>query len=157
MNSLETNLLAQLTEENEVMTNLRFVIEQEQSLLVKSNIKNIQQLLDKKSKYISNLAALAHRRHLALASAGLAADESGMQTWLEQNPVAEINQAWQKLLQQTRAAKEFNRTNGLLINTQLGRNQSALNVLTGSNNMSSVYGPDGQTRRSGLSRGFTAG
>ncbi|MDA8328432.1 MAG: flagellar protein FlgN [Betaproteobacteria bacterium] len=153
MSVLHARLLEHLTEENAVMRNLLKLVEQEQLLLIQNNIKNVQQLLDEKSKYISELSALAHQRHLTLRAAGQAADESAMQAWLEQNTAPDVKAAWEKLLSQTRAAKAFNRTNGLLINTQLTRNQNTLNILSGSNNHGNFYGPNGQTTRSTLSRG----
>lgn len=153
MSALHTRLLEHLIEENAVMRDLLELVEQEQSLLIQNNIKNVQQLLGKKSKYISELSALAHQRHLTLGATGQVTDESAMQEWLEQNPSPAVKEAWQNLLSQTRAAKEFNRTNGLLINTQLTRNQNTLNVLSGSNSHGNFYGPNGQTTRSTPSRG----
>lgn len=153
MSVLHTRLLEHLAEENAVMCNLLKLVKQEQSLLIQNNIKNVQQLLGEKSKYISELSALAHQRHLTLGATGQVKDESAMQEWLELNPSPAMKEAWQNLLSQTRAAKEINRTNGLLINTQLTRNQNTLNILSGSNNHGNFYGPNGQTTRSTPSRG----
>ncbi|MHB1676854.1 MAG: flagella synthesis protein FlgN [Sulfuriferula sp.] len=157
MNALSTRLLEHVTEENQLMDGLLELIQQEQALLVTNSIKDMQHLIDSKAKYISHLANLAHQRHLTLASNGLQADEAGMQIWLEQNNAAIVNDSWQKLILKVQTAKEYNRTNGLLINTQLNRNQSTLNVLRGSNNTGSFYGPNGHTTRTTLPRSLLVG
>lgn len=157
MSALSTRLLDHLTEENQLMDDLLALIKREQSLLVTNNIKEIQHVLDSKAKHVSDLAKLAHQRHLTLATTGLQADESGMQCWLDQNTGTDVSNAWQKLLLKVQSAKECNRTNGLLINTQLNRNQSTLNVLRGSNNTGNFYGPNGQTTRTTLPRSLLVG
>lgn len=157
MKSLSNALLAHLTAENRLMDDLLGLIQQEQSLLVANNIKDIACVIDQKSKLISELANLAYQRHQTLGTIGLQANESGMQDWLTQNADCEVTTTWQSLVGKVQAAKECNRTNGLLINTQLNRNQNSLNVLRGPDNIDSFYGPNGQTTRTQLSRNFVAG
>lgn len=157
MTSISTSLLAHLTAENRLMDDLLDLIQQEQILLVANNIKDIASVIDQKSKLISELANLAYQRHQTLGTIGLQASESGMQAWLAQHTGCEVTTTWQTLVGKVQAAKECNRTNGLLINTQLNRNQSSLNVLRGPDSTGSFYGPNGQTTRTTLSRNIVAG
>ena len=52
---------------------------------------------------------------------------------------------WNALIETARAAKEINRTNGLLINRHLTLNQNALKALRGDAMQESFYGPNGQS------------
>ncbi|HET9112734.1 MAG TPA: flagellar protein FlgN [Burkholderiales bacterium] len=157
MTSLDTRLFEHLGAENRIMDELLELIQQEQGLLVANNIKDITAVIDQKSKRIAELANLAYRRHQTLGESGFQANESGMQSWISLNADSEVAVSWKKLAEKVLAAKESNRTNGLLINTQLNRNQSSLNMLRGPDTTGSIYGPNGQTKRSVPSRNFVAG
>ena len=152
MNSLHDRLRDQLITENLSMDSLLDLIQQEQLMLIANNIKDMEYILDKKSEKIAELARLAHERHQMLASAGLQGDEAGMQVWLTQNPGGDVHVAWHQLTDKVKTAKTCNDTNGLLINTQLNRNQSTLNMLRGAQPATGFYGPNGQTTRSTLPR-----
>ncbi len=154
---VDNRLFEHLAAENRIMDELLVLIKLEQGLLVANNIRDIPAVLDQKSKLVSELANLAYRRHQTLGESGLQANESGMQSWLSLNADNEVAASWQKLAEKVLAARECNRTNGLLINTQLNRNQSSLNILRGPDNAGSFYGPNGQTTRSLPSRNFVAG
>lgn len=150
-------LLENLSEENLAIQNLVALIQDEQALLINASIEEIKQVIDRKAQHVAKLAELSNKRYLTLAMAGHQPDESGMQTWINQNAANTVNDAWQSLLTQVKAAKELNHTNGLLINTHLSRNQNTLNVLRGSNKSSSFYGPDGQTTGVTKSRTIVVG
>ncbi len=146
-----------LAAENRLMDELQELIRQEQDLLIASNVKGIASVIDQKSKLISELACLTHRRHQTLAAAGFQADESGMEDWLSQNTDSGVSTIRQKLMDKVMTARECNRTNGLLINTKLNRNRNSLNILRGADNTGNFYGPNGQTTQVQLSRNFVVG
>lgn len=127
------------------------LLKREQAQLIEANIDGLTMVAEEKAQMVAQLASLAKTRHQALASAGFAAEEAGMQKWLE-SPCATVaaNTSWIELLTLARSAKEFNRTNGLLISKHLVRTQNALNVLRGNVQGGGFYGPDGQaTARTG--------
>ncbi|WP_124949215.1 flagella synthesis protein FlgN [Sulfuriferula thiophila] len=157
MSTFGTRLLENLHEENQTITSLVKLIQNEQALLINADIEEIKPIVDQKAQHIAKLAELSNKRHLILATAGHQPDESGMQTWIDQNAAHTVDQAWQSLLNLVRTAKELNHTNGLLINTHLSRNQNTLNVLRGSNKTGNIYGPDGQTTSATKSRGIVVG
>ena len=157
MNTYGTQLLENLATENQAINNLVGLIQQEQSLLINANIAEVEQIIAHKAQHVAQLAELSNQRHAILALAGYQPGESGMQSWLEQHADHSVNDAWQSLLTQVRAAKELNHTNGLLINTHLNRNQGTLNVLRGSSKTGNFYGPDGQTTGVSKSRSIVVG
>lgn len=157
MSTYGTRLLENLSEENQTIHSLVQLIQDEQALLIDANIEGLKQIIDQKAQHVAKLAELSNKRHLILAMAGHQPDESGMQTWVQQNAAHVVNDAWQNLLTQVKAAKELNRTNGLLINTHLSRNQTTLNVLRGANKMGNFYGPDGRTSDVAKSRAIVVG
>lgn len=157
MNTYGKQLLENLTTENQAINNLIGLIQQEQSLLINANIVEVEQIIVHKAQHVAKLAELSNQRHAILALAGYQPGESGMQSWIDQHTDHKVNEAWQSLLTQIRAAKAMNHTNGLLINTHLNRNQTTLNVLRGSNKTGNFYGPDGQTTGVSKSRSIVVG
>jgi flagella synthesis protein FlgN len=64
---------------------------------------------------------------------------------------------WSGMIATAQAAKEINRTNGLLINKHMVHSQNALNILRGQTGSNNFYGPDGQTKNSVNSRNLVIG
>lgn len=133
------------------------LLQQEQTHLISANIEELTALTEEKAKIVAHMAALAERRHHALAAAGYTADEAGMQAWLDASADAATSQTWAELLALAQSAKELNRTNGLLVNKHLSRNQNALNVLQGASQDSGCYGPDGQATTKAAARSLVIG
>jgi len=132
------------------------LLRQEQEYLIQANLEGLTAVIGEKTKTVARMTELALARHRSLGAAGHSADESGMQAWLK-SASAETGKAWTELLDLAREAKEFNRTNGLLIGQHMSRNQNALNVLQGNRGGGTMYGPTGQTTSSGGSRTLVVG
>ncbi len=153
-----TSPLATLHDEQQTIGSLIGLMQQEQQFLVSADSEGLDQITPQKSALVQQAAALASRRHLALGSAGFAASETGMAAWLAEAG-AEAQAQWTDLLNRTRAAKELNRLNGLLINKQLTHAQVTLNAMrtpAGSSD-TGFYGPSGQATSSAPSRRYVVG
>lgn len=158
MQSRGSNPGAQLARECEVTRALLTLLRQEQACLVEANVDGVTDLLNEKSILVAQATDLAVARHHALAAAGFEASEAGMQAWIAtQDSGNESAQAWTNLMDLAREAKEINRTNGMLINQQLSRNEAALTILRGGEPGSNVYGPNGQTAARSVSRSRIVG
>ena len=100
---------------------------------------------------------MENQRNLSLVSLGLNADATGMQSLLAQDAHAALIEHWDTLLLVSAQAQELNRTNGLLINRQMSRNQGMLNILQ-QDQAGAMYGADGQSKISAnTGRGIVAG
>jgi len=137
------------------ITELLEVLKQEQQDLVAADIDHLTSLTPHKSALVNEMATLATARHRALAEAGYPAMELGMESWLEAQHDDAANILWQQLLDQTRAAKELNRLNGVSDQQALGHTQGALQALRPQ--QTTVYGPSGMTTGGTTRRGFIAG
>jgi flagella synthesis protein FlgN len=146
-----------LTQEIDTASRLLEVLAQEQSCLAEADAESVGRLTGEKARLVAAMAELAHRRHRALAAAGFAADETGMQRWAQGPASPAAKQGWARLLDLAREARELNRTNGLLINQQLARTQTALNVLQGDRQGGKLYGPNGQATGPAGSRSLVVG
>jgi flagellar biosynthesis protein FlgN len=144
-----------LQAELDKITELLEVLKQEQQDLVAADIDHLTALTPQKSALVNEMAGLASARHQALAEAGFPAMEAGMEAWLAAQHDDAADMLWQRLLDQTRIAKELNRLNGVLINKHLGHTQGALQALRPQ--QTTVYGPSGMTTGSSTRRGFIAG
>jgi flagella synthesis protein FlgN len=132
-------------DEREAVHRLLELLRREQKYLVDADVEELVGLTDEKSRAAAHLSELAKHRHGILAAAGFEPTESGMQAWVE-SPASTASErdSWKGLRELAQSAKELNRVNGLLISQQIGRNQSALNVLHGAQGGSgSFYGPSG--------------
>jgi flagella synthesis protein FlgN len=153
------NPAAHLAQEIEAADRLVALLKQEQEHLIKADIESLVVLTEEKSRTVSRLSELSMMRHRDLAAAGLPATDEGMQQWLKGvDQAAAPGRAWSRLLELMRFAKEFNRTNGILINTHLSRNQAALDVLQqNSSQGGAFYGPNGQATVKPAGRGLVVG
>ncbi|MHA4867425.1 flagella synthesis protein FlgN [Duganella sp. PWIR1] len=152
--------LNSLREEEQIMSTLLDLLRQEQQLLVTAEIEGLPAITTRKTALVTQMTLLSAQRHRSLGKCGFPAEEAGMDAWIAASGVAREESAglWQALLQHTRAAKELNRVNGMLINKQMGHTQGALQALRppgGSAN--NFYGPGGISTSLPRSRGFLAG
>ncbi len=146
-----------LTQEVETARLLLKVLKQEQTHLLEADVEALETLTPQKSALVSRMSAFAISRHKALAKAGLPSEEASMEKWLNNADHLQLERhAWDELVRIVQSAKELNRTNGLLINSHMARNQSALQVLQ-HEKPTNTYGPDGQARLGPTGRGFVTG
>jgi flagellar biosynthesis protein FlgN len=145
MHPFSTSPAEHLKDEHDAMACLLEFIKQEEMHLIEANIDNLSRTTEEKTKIIGKIAELAKFRHNALETAGYAPSDASMQTWLENAPNKAAYQMWSKVLEIAQAAKELNRTNGLLINQHLTRNRNALSVLQGAGEGDNFYGPTGHS------------
>jgi flagellar biosynthesis protein FlgN len=135
-----------LQEELAAMTVLANILKFEELALIDGNIEELSKLTQDKSKLLSDLTKLENERKSCLGQNGYSSDVEGMKNYFANNSsVITTAQDWAKLLQLSEQAKESNRINGILINRQFIRNQSALNILQQNSPAESLYGPNGQS------------
>jgi len=159
-----TSPITTLRDEQRLITSLVELMKQEQQLLVSADSDGLATITVQKSALVQQMAVLAGQRYRALGAAGFAAGEAGMEPWLAagcsaDNADGAADALWRALLAHTRAAKELNRVNGMLINKQMTHTQVALNAMrTPAGGLDAgVYGPSGQTAAGGPSRRFVVG
>lgn len=157
MQACDASLTKLLNEEDEAMRRLLRLIEHEQALLLAAEIDGLTALTEEKAEIVAHMATLANRRHQILAAAGFAPGEAGMQAWLASNVTSSAQNPWMEMRALVTAAQELNRTNGLLINRHMTRNQSALNVLQGASQAGGFYGPNGQATQKAAARSLVIG
>jgi flagella synthesis protein FlgN len=148
-----------LREEIHAMASLAKLLKIEETALVDGNVNDLSRLTQDKSQLIIHLSKLEVERKTCLDQHGYSSDTKGMQDYISSAPSTSMAlEDWSKLLQLSEQAKETNRTNGVLINRQFSRNQTALNILQKNNPTGSLYGPTGQaTNSSSSGRGFVVG
>ncbi|MES2150405.1 MAG: flagellar protein FlgN [Pseudomonadota bacterium] len=148
-----------LRDEQALMSTLLKLMKQEQQLLVSADTEGLTAITPQKSQLIVQMGQLASQRHQTLGSLGCAAQDAGMETWLDHANDPASLALWQDLLSLTREAKELNRVNGMLINKQLQHNQTIINAMRTPANAAETgfYGPSGQAVSGGASRRFVVG
>lgn len=148
-----------LQDEIYAMTTLAELLKTEETALVDGNVSELSRLTQEKSQLIMRLSKLENERKNCLIQHGYTSDAKGMQDYfLKTATESAAAKDWEKLLHISEQAKETNRTNGVLINRQFNRNQSALNILQQNHPTGAMYGPNGQATNSGTSgRGFITG
>lgn len=139
--------------EAQLASQLLALLENEQSVLIGSEIEAMEQLLQEKSQLIQQLSLASQQRYQAVADAGFDASEEGMQRWLLQHNDSALAKHWAQFQETLTRSKETNRINGLLINKHFSRNQQLLGVLQNTQKSGQFYGPDGQASSGSAVRG----
>lgn len=154
-----THPAATLASERQLLDSLTGLLKEEQRLLVAADAEGVAALSPQKMQLVQQLASQAALRHRALAAAGFAAGEAGMDPWLAAQGTDQVRADWNSLLDATREAKELNRVNGMLINKHLANGQQKLTELGvgAQGGEASVYGPGGLTISAGPSKRFVVG
>ena len=150
-------MMSSLQDEHTLMTTLLDLLRQEQRLLLAADTEQLTALTAHKAQLVTQLGNCAAQRHAALAAAGFAQAEEGMDAWLAAAGPVDAAPRWSALLALTREAKEQNRINGMLVNKQLAHTQGALNTLRPTTQGGGFYGPSGQTTSGAASRRFVVG
>ncbi|EXI76703.1 MAG TPA: flagellar protein FlgN [Candidatus Accumulibacter phosphatis] len=133
----------------------RFVglLEREQSLLIDGEVDSLPALLRDKNELAARLTAIAEQRSVTLAGEGLSADRAGVAAWFAAHPGEhDARAAWAELLPLATHARELNELNGEVIQLRLQNNAQAIEALLGSSGALALYGPDGQSKPSGVGR-----
>jgi len=141
--------------EDEVAVVRAFValLEGEQRLLVEGDVDGLPALLLDKNELTARLASIAEQRRVALSAEGFSADRNGVADWFAAHPGEHhARAAWAELLPLANQARELNRLNGEVIQLRLQSNAQAIEALVGSTGALGLYGPDGQSRPTGVGR-----
>jgi flagella synthesis protein FlgN len=162
MNDALTNTrkLQQLLDDEVVlMRSLDQLLAEEETVLTNNEAEKLSVITPEKNTVLLQIVELEKNRNQLLSAIGYAPDAKGMQDFFTASTAnTALEDTWKVLLTISGKAQEKNRTNGLLINRQLSRNQSALNVLQKNNQTGSMYGADGQSKNSpNTGRGIIAG
>ncbi|MBC3808675.1 flagellar protein FlgN [Undibacterium seohonense] len=164
MNDFLTNT-ARLQEimdlEIHAMQSLIQILEQEQLVLVNNEAEKLESITPIKSQLLAKLVELEKNRASTLSQLGVNNDAAGIHGLFSDSRInSQLKESWHQLLKVSADAQEQNRTNGLLINRQLNKNQATLNVLQSGNShqAGSMYGADGQSKlKPSTGRGIVAG
>ncbi|MBC3880150.1 flagellar protein FlgN [Undibacterium sp. LX40W] len=150
------NIVAQ---EVELMSALVQLLKKEEEVLVDNTPDKLETIVLEKNTLLTQIIALEKNRNSSLSQSGLSPDAEGMNLLFSQlSTSSDVQNNWERLLNLSSAAKENNRTNGILINRHMVRNQTTLNILQQNDQTASVYGADGQSRvNSNSGRGIIAG
>lgn len=164
MNQALTNTvqLQQIIDQEIVaMQSLSQLLDEEQQVLVNNESEKLESITPNKNQLLAKVIELEKKRGDLLLKTGYSNDADGMLQLFAANTGSQsLENAWQSLLAVSSQAQEKNRTNGLLINRHLNKNQAALNILqSGSGHQAgSMYGADGQSKlKQNTGRGIVAG
>lgn len=134
--------------ELEIGEQLLTLLQQEETLLLTNRVDGLSDSTHAKSILVSQFASASQNRLSGLAEQfDLPRKESSMLPWLTTFASSDEKTSWQRLISIARSAQELNRTNGLMLNNLVLRNQNSLSVLRGHAGHS-FYGPAGQASSS---------
>src|SRR5690242_4806306 len=90
--------------ERQLLDSLTGLMKEEQRLLVAADAEGVAAITPRKTQLVQQLATEAALRHRALAAAGFAAGEAGMEPWLAAHGSADVRTQWDSLLEAAREA-----------------------------------------------------
>jgi len=134
------------------------LLRSEQEALVANDLDALGPVVQKKDEALAGLLNYAAQRK-AMFAALAGATESNAKDGPPFPPGAPgelLRREWDRLVALSSEAAEINRVNGQLINQRRSQCDQALGVLTASANRQAVYGPDGTSGKTSVSRSIAA-
>lgn len=122
-------LLARLKAENLAWQALLDVLQDEEQALIAGDADRVSLLNTAKLAQLQCVSDHARGRHGELLAAGHTPNHAGMDTWLAQIGLPDLNTRWQQLCTMERDAQAMNQRIGSLIELRLAATRQALNVL----------------------------
>jgi flagella synthesis protein FlgN len=135
-----------LVAEREAFATFLDLLQAESAALLRGDVDALMDLASRKLGVVETLSELGRKRRRQLVDDGFAADSMGMTEWLlvhAGNDHPTLSRVWKDLQTTARAARDLNRSNGVLIESRLRFNQGALTALRAAMQQSTLYGPDG--------------
>ena len=133
--------------EREALGRLTELLRDEQRALVTGDLEKLASYADPKAKLLFELSRCADERAHLLRTHGYAADAAGMDNLLRKlgDDTAAVVSDWQRLLDDSKLARQLNETNGTLIAARMRGTQQALGVLLRAARIPGTYAADGTT------------
>lgn len=128
------------------------VLQREQAALSEGAADDLLALTDQKNELARQLNQLSTLRAALLVTCGFSTDRQGVEAWCAQADSPEATEVWHAVLALAAEARELNRVNGELIQLRMQFNAQALEALRGAKSSLELYGPDGQSTKSGNRR-----
>ncbi len=122
-------LLARLKAENIAWQALLDVLQDEEQALIAGQADRVALLNTAKLAQLQCVSDHARGRHGELLAAGHTPNHAGMNAWLAQIGLPDLNTRWQRLCTMERDAQAMNQRIGSLIELRLAATRQALNVL----------------------------
>ena len=135
---------------------LEGALERETRALSTRELETLEQAVSAKHQAVQQLERLSREQGELLRSWGLAADLSGMETFLKNwDPETRIRPLWERLQDSAQRCRRHNEVNGGIVQTQQRGVQQAMRVLRGEDAGTELYDPRGQTVASGAPRSIS--
>ena len=146
-------LIQAISEEALAVQQFVALLSLEQTALSTGNTDDLPAFAENKGELASRLERLAEQRNAVLAAMGFSTNREGVEAWCSQHPTGKtVADTWADILKLAREARELNRLNGELIHIRLNATANALEALRVSKNSLDLYGPDGQSAKTGHRR-----
>jgi flagella synthesis protein FlgN len=141
------HLASSIGAERHALGELTQLLRDEQRALVSGQLEAVAAFASPKANLVLQLSRCADERTRLLQSQGLTSDADGMTQLLRkvEDHVAGVIPDWQRLLDETKVAKQLNDTNGMLIASRMRGTQQALGVLLSAARIPGTYAADGTT------------
>ncbi len=132
-----------LQAEHDALAAFVSLLQAEQEILVHGDAGRLAELAPDKERQLQHLARLGEECRRTLQSNGIDLSAQAP-SWLDgQADATAARKLWSELLVRARAAREINRSNGLLVESRLQQNRMKLSVLQAAASPEAVYRSDG--------------
>lgn len=133
-------LAAIISEETVIASELLSALEEETTVLASGDPQAILALAHRKQKLAEQLANAEKGRHACLEGSGLPMDLPALEKALKGSCAKEAITACQNLKQIATACAEYNRSNGILVESRLRHVLRAFEIVTGRNSETELHG-----------------
>lgn len=137
-----------LQDEARNLASLETLLNQEHELLGNGDLKALEQAGNARQACITELLRIEDERRSLCRMLGFTADLPGLKSLLQWcDPANGLEARWSACMEQAVHCRQLNDRNGALVTAKLKRVEGLLGVLTGKDNSSQTYGPQGGLAR----------
>ena len=135
-----------LPQECDVVARFLALLKEEHEALRTGDVELLASFVDKKAMMSAELNQFSEKRGAYLKSQGLSPDREGMKAWCQKHAAEkEIVGLWDKIVTLAKEARDYNLTNGEMIELRMRHNEQAIHILRQGHQTLGLYGPDGRS------------
>ena len=126
---------------------LKVTLDNEHEALSSQNLEKLNEFAEAKQLLIENLEDLDGERKKILADAGMELGKTGVEDYLSRfsSGKNELVRIWEAISKLSRECEKQNNVNGVIIESQRRRTETALDILKGNSGESELYSKKGKS------------
>ncbi len=147
-NPIKNNLYPVLIDIHAYLQQLKLTLDDEHEALANQDAEKLNDLTTAKQLLVENLEDLDNERKAILRNAGMELSKTGVEAYLSrfnQTQSSDVDRLWEAISALSKLCEKQNAINGVIIESQRRRTETALEILQGKSTESETYSSKGKS------------